>query len=145
MKSTPAPPPTDAELDEARRRYEARLAIEPLATRVYYDRVGDTIVVEMNNGAALVVPRRLMQGLTNAIPEQLERAQLCGDGTFIDFDELDTQFTVMSLLMGIYGGKKWMSEVASRAGATRSPAKAAAARANGRKGGRPRKSAAERP
>ena len=140
MKSTPVSP-TDAELDEARRRYEARIAVEPLATHVYYDRVGDTIVVEMNNGAALVIPRRLMQGLTNATPEQLQRAQLCGDGTFIDFDELDAQFTVVSLLMGIYGGKRWMSELAARAGATRSPEKSAAARENGRKGGRPRKKA----
>jgi hypothetical protein len=106
------------------------------------NRIGDTIVVEMNNGAALVIPRRLMQGLTNATPEQLQQAQLCGDGTFIDFDELDAQFTVMSLLMGIYGGKRWMSELAGRAGATRSPAKSAAARTNGRKGGRPQKKAA---
>ena len=132
-------PPTDEEIEAAERRYEKRLETEPLATGVRYDRVGDTIVIEMNNGAALVIPRRLMQGLTDATPEQLQCGETRGHGSWIEFEELDAQFTIMSLLMGVYGGKRWMSELAGRAGATRSPAKAAAARANGRKGGRPSK------
>ena len=40
---------------------------------------------------------------------------------------------------GIFGTKAWMNELARRAGSVTSPAKAAAARANGAKGGRPRK------
>jgi hypothetical protein len=48
----------------------------------------------------------------------------------------------MSLLHGVYGGKKWMSELARRAGAATSEAKARAARINGAKGGRPRKTTA---
>lgn len=40
---------------------------------------------------------------------------------------------------GVFGTRKWMSELARRAGRATSPAKAAAARANGAKGGRPRK------
>ena len=42
--------------------------------------------------------------------------------------------------MGVFGTRAWMmSELARRAGQTKSKAKAAAARANGRKGGRPRR------
>ena len=40
---------------------------------------------------------------------------------------------------GIFGTKAWMNELARRAGSVTSPAKAAAARADGAKRGRPRK------
>ena len=40
---------------------------------------------------------------------------------------------------GVLGIKAWMSELARRAGSVTLPAKAAAARANGAKGGKPRK------
>jgi len=50
---------------------------------------------------------------------------------------------VPGLLMGVFGTRAWMaSELARRAGQAKSPAKAAAARVNGRKGGRPRRKAA---
>jgi len=42
---------------------------------------------------------------------------------------------VISLLHGVYGGRKWMSEFARHAGAVTSEAKARAARINGAKGG----------
>jgi hypothetical protein len=46
---------------------------------------------------------------------------------------------VPALFEGVYGSKAWMKQAASVAGATRSAAKSAAARENGKKGGRPRK------
>lgn len=131
----------DADIEAAYRRSDEQLAAEPLAAGVRYDGVGDTVTVEMNNGAALVIPRRLMQGLQEATTEQLKRGLVAGQGTALAWPELDADFTVASLLHGIYGGKRWMSELARRAGATRSKAKAAAARANGAKGGRPRNDA----
>jgi hypothetical protein len=42
-------------------------------------------------------------------------------------------------MSGVFGSRQWMSELARRAGRATSPAKAAAARANGAKGGPPRK------
>ncbi len=134
--------PTDAELEAAYRRYEERLRTEPLATDVRYDGVGDTVIIEMNNGAALVIPRRLMQGLSEATPEQLRRGDIAGSGTCLEWRDVDADFEVISLLRGIYGGKRWMSELARHAGSHTSPAKAAAARRNGAKGGRPRKAGA---
>lgn len=138
-KSVADPDLSDAEIDAAYRRREEELATQPLAVSVRYDHVRDTVVVEMNNRAELVIPRQLMQGLRDATPEALRGGEIAGQGTELTWPELDADFTVMSLLRGVYGGRKWMSELARHAGATTSAAKAAAARVNGRKGGRPRK------
>jgi hypothetical protein len=138
-KQMQKPSVMDAEIEQARLRRDEQLAMEPLATSVRYDRIGDTIVIEINNGAALTIPRRLMQGLTDATEEQLQSGKTRGHGTWIEFEDLDAQFTIMSLLMGVYGGKQWMAEHGRRGGMARSEAKGKAARENGRKGGRPRK------
>jgi len=132
-------PVTDEEIERARLRRDEQLATEPLATSVRYDRVGDMIAIEINNGAALTIPRRLLQGLTDATEEQLQHGAVRGHGTWIEFEDLDAQFTIMSLLMGVYGGKHWMAEHGRRGGMARSEAKVSASRENGRKGGRPRK------
>ncbi len=52
--------------------------------------------------------------------------------------QLDEDYPVPGLMNGVFGTAKWL---AARAGRGTSEAKAAAARANGAKGGRPRKSA----
>ncbi|PZR07781.1 MAG: DUF2442 domain-containing protein, partial [Azospirillum brasilense] len=51
---------------------------------------------------------------------------------------LDADLSVPGLLAGLFGTRAFMARQAGRA---TSPAKAAAARANGARGGRPRKSA----
>jgi hypothetical protein len=132
---------SDAEIDAARRRYAERLKAEPLATSVRYDEPSDAVVIEINNGATLIVPRHLMQGLTDATPAQLRRGAVAGNGTALEWRNVDADFSIVALLGGVFGGKRWIAELARRAGSTPSPAKAAAARRNGAKGGRPRKSA----
>jgi hypothetical protein len=129
------------EIDAAFRRRDRRLSREPLATSVRYAAARDSIIVEMNNGASLIVPRQLLQGLGDASSSALRNARVSGRGTSISWPDLDADFTIMSLLHGVYGGTKWMSELARHAGAARSEAKAKAARINGAKGGRPRRAA----
>jgi hypothetical protein len=129
---------SDAEIEAAYRRHEERLATEPLAVGVRYDHRRDTIVVRMNNEAQLTIPRRLLQGLREATSAELRGGEVADAGTALTWPALDADFTVLSLLRGVYGGRRWMSELARHAGATTSPAKAAASRRNGRKGGRPR-------
>ena len=132
---------TDVEIDAAFRRRDRRLATEPLAISVRYIPTRNSVVAEMNNGASLVIPKQLLQGLSDASPSQLRNAIVSGRGTTLSWPDLDADFTIMSLLHGVYGGKKWTSELARRAGAATSEAKARAARINGAKGGRPRKAA----
>jgi DNA invertase Pin-like site-specific DNA recombinase len=56
----------------------------------------------------------------------------------LHWEELDTDLSVAGLLAGLFGTR---AHLARQAGSATSPAKAAAARANGAKGGRPRRSA----
>lgn len=52
---------------------------------------------------------------------------------------LDVGFSVPNLIAGSFGTKAWMRELGRAGGRVRSPAKTAAVRENGKKGGRPRK------
>jgi len=61
-----------------------------------------------------------------------------GAGYGLHREALDVDLSIPGLLAGLFGTKAYMARHAGRA---TSPAKAAAARANGAKGGRPRKSA----
>ena len=144
MSATKSRQPTSKEIDVALRRRERRLSTEPLAISVRYIPHRNSVVIEMNNGASLVIPKVLLQGLTDASAPQLRNARVTGRGTSVSWPDLDADFTILSLLHGVYGGKRWMSELARHAGAVKSDAKAQAARLNGAKGGRPAKSARAR-
>ena len=62
--------------------------------------------------------------------------KILGAGYGLHWEVLDVDFRVSGLLAGVLGTKAYM---ARRAGQATSPAKSAAARANGAKGDRPRK------
>ena len=113
---------------------------EPQASSARYDRRTGRVVVELTNGCSFVFPPRALQGMAEASDAELARIEIMGLGYGLHWPALDADFTVPGLLMGIFGTRAWMaSELARRAGQATSPAKAAAAQANGRKGGRPRK------
>ena len=98
------------------------------------------MVVELTNGCTFAFPARALQGLDAARDEDLVQVEVLGSGYGLHWETLDADFTVPGLLMGLFGTRAWMArEQARKAGSARSPAKAAAARANGRKGGRPRR------
>jgi hypothetical protein len=64
--------------------------------------------------------------------------ELSPAGWLIVFPALDADYSVAGLLREIFG----FTAQQRRAGATKSPARAAASRANGKKGGRPKKARA---
>lgn len=59
-------------------------------------------------------------------------------GTGLHWPKLDADLTIAGLLAGIFGSRMWMREIAASGGKAMTEKKAAAARANGAKGGRPR-------
>lgn len=128
--------PTDAELDAAEERGRQLFATIPLAVSARYDMRRRRIVLELNNGSTFAFPTNMVEGLQNATHAELAEVEIWGEGYALHWEKLNEDYTVPGLLAGIFGTKKYMAQLAGRA---TSPAKAAAARANGAKGGRPRK------
>ena len=130
----------DRAIDRAAVRDRQRALTEPSAARARYERRTGRVVVDLTNGCSFTFPARSLQGLQKASDAELAEVEILGAGYGLHWETLDADFTVPGLLMGVFGTRRWMaSEMARLAGRTRSPAKAAAARDNGRKGGRPRK------
>jgi hypothetical protein len=128
---------TDTEIDRALARGNAARLSEPHAAAARYDRAIDRIVVELTNGCTFAFPPRLAQGLETATADQLAEVEILGRGSGLHWEALDADLSVPNLLAGLFGTQAYM---ARRAGQATSRAKAAAARTNGAKGGRPRKS-----
>lgn len=110
---------------------------EPRAASARYDRRRGRMVVALTNGCSFTFPARLAQGLEQASDEQIAAFEILGAGYGLHWESLDVDLSIPGLLAGLFGTRSYM---ARRAGQARSPAKAAAARTNGAKGGRPRKS-----
>lgn len=104
-----------------------------------FDRKTERVIVDFTNGAAFMVPARALEGLADATADQLAEVELLGE-TGLHWESLDVDFTITGLMSGIFGSRAFR-EAQSRGGQSRSPAKIAASRANGTKGGRPRKAA----
>jgi hypothetical protein len=121
----------------ATRAGESQLAGQPRAVRSHFDSRNMRLVVELNNGAILMLPPRLLQGLRGATASQLAKVELTPLGTGLHWEALDADLSVSALAAGIFGSKHWMSELARFAGSRTSQRKAASSRANGRRGGRP--------
>ena len=130
---------SDSQIASAEARGQAHLDSEPRATAVRYDVRADRLVVELSNGATFAFPPRLTQDLADARPDQLAEVEIAGAGFGLHWPSLDADLSIPGLLAGRFGTKAWISDLARRAGSVTSPAKSAAARANGAKGGRPRK------
>jgi hypothetical protein len=122
------------------RRGRARRRNEPIATSARYDRRRDRIVVSLSTGAELAFPPRLAQGLENAAPSELTEIEISPSGFGIHFPKVDADLYLPALLQGVFGSKAWMAaQLGAAGGRARTRAKKMAARANGRRGGRPRK------
>jgi hypothetical protein len=129
---------SDAQIDAALARGKAARVAEPRAVSARYDRELGRVIVELANGCTFAFPPRLAQGLENATENELAQVEILGSGYGLHWEALDADLSVPGVLAGLFGTASYM---ARRAGQATSAAKATAARANGAKGGRPRKSA----
>jgi hypothetical protein len=142
---TQAPQITDAALAAARRRGKEADRTEPRAAAARYDAQSGRVIVDLTNGCTFAFPARALQGLAEATDADLGAVEVIAAGLALHWEPLNADFTVPGLLMGLFGSRSWMAQdQARRAGSAKSPAKAAAARENGRKGGRPRGSVRSR-
>ncbi|MEQ9667869.1 DUF2442 domain-containing protein [Coleofasciculus sp. G2-EDA-02] len=129
------------EIAQARSAAQVADASEPRAQSVHYDHKSGRTVIELQNGASFLFPPDLVQGLMDASPDDLAQVELTPSGEGLHWETLDVDLSIPSLMLGIFGTKAWMAELGSRGGSVTSTAKARAARQNGKRGGRPRKTA----
>jgi hypothetical protein len=128
------------EFAAATRRAAERHANEPVAVSARYDRRRDRVVVSLNTGLELAFPPHIAQGLEKATATDLREIEISPSGFGIHFPKLDAHLYLPAMLQGVFGSKSWMAaQLGVAGGMSRSASKAAAARRNGRRGGRPRK------
>jgi hypothetical protein len=125
-----------AKVLEDRDRREGRRA-----TSARYDQRTGMVILELSTGYLFGFPAASIPQLAGASNEQLATVEASPGGYGLHWERLDVDLSVPGLLMSTIGHSWKLSELARVAGQTKSPAKAAAARRNGSKGGRPRKKA----
>jgi hypothetical protein len=114
-----------------------------LAVGVRYLRDEAALEINLLNGCRLTVPGHLIQGFMDGTDDDRAAIEISPVGYGLHWPALDLDLSVPGLVAGVTGTRKWMDGLrAARAGSGTSPAKAAAARANGAKGGRPKKTVA---
>jgi predicted butyrate kinase (DUF1464 family) len=95
--------------------------------------------MELGNGYLYGFPATSIAELAKASAKQLVAVEVSPGGSGLHWEELDADLSVAGLLLSSLGRGEKLTELARIAGRAKSPAKAAASRANGAKGGRPRK------
>lgn len=136
--------PTPIEQTEFERQNEVAIRvareadlIEPRAHAVRYDPRQGLILVELRSGFVFGFPPESVSGLADADAEQLTQIRISPSGDGLHWDDLDVQLSLTSLMSDALNLREWAPRIM---GQVRSEAKARAARKNGLKGGRPRKS-----
>jgi hypothetical protein len=77
--------------------------------------------------------------LADAKAIDLRTIEIQASGLNLYWPKLDADLYVHSLAKGVLGTQQWMAHIGAAGGKATTRAKAAAARANGKLGGRPRK------
>lgn len=104
-----------------------------------YDAARDAIDLEFSSGGVITVPRKFVPGLVGASTSALQAIRVSPAGDALSWPPLDVDVYVPGLVERTFGTRLFARATGQRGGLRRSTAKADAARANGAKGGRPRK------
>ena len=131
------------EFEAANRRAKIFAARNPRAVDVHYHHPSGMIDIALSSGAHFSFPARDAETLEDASPAQLKDIEISSSGYGLHFPKLDADLYIPALLEGVFGSRKWMAaRLGQTGGKSRSTAKRAASRANGKLGGRPRKKSA---
>lgn len=129
----------EQEFEAAEARMKARREAGH-ATTARYDAERGRVVVELSTGVELAFPPQLAEELAGASAEELATIEVSASGLGLHWPRLDADLYVPALLQGMLGSRRWMAaQLGAVGGRAGSATKAAAARENGRKGGRPRR------
>jgi hypothetical protein len=122
---------------EAATKRGENLRREYAASSAYYDRQTGRVVISFPTDLQVSFLPQKVQGLQDATPTDLNVVELSPSGLSLHFPAVDADVYIPALMHNVLGGTAWMSQVGRIGGAVRSERKAAAARENGKHGGRP--------
>ena len=123
----------------ARARGEARAQDPSAVVEARYDPDRDLIDLTFGGGGSMAIPRNAVPGLQRASASAIESIVVSPAGDALSWPSLDVDVYVPGLVERAFGSRLFAAATGRRGGRRRSKAKAAAAKANGAKGGRPRK------
>lgn len=134
---------TNEDIRKANERATTRLREEPHIAKAHYDPKLRRVILSLSSRAWFAFRPEDAQGLEGATTAQLKKIEITPSQFGIHFPLLDAWFSLPALMQGNFGTRNWMAQrLGAVGGSARSKAKTAAARANGKLGGRPRKSVA---
>lgn len=123
----------------ARARGQARVEDPSALIDARYDSDADAIELAFEGGGSMTIPRTVVPGLERASASKLDAVVVSPAGDALSWPSLDVDVYVPGLVERAFGTRLFAASTGRRGGRRRSKAKAAAAKANGAKGGRPRK------
>src|SRR6266536_3168137 len=123
----------------ARALGEARAQDPSAVVGARYDPEKDLIELEFAGGSSMTILRKIVPGLERASTSKLGSIVVSPAGDALSWPSLDVDVYVPGLVERAFGTRLFAAATGRRGGRRRSKAKAAAAKANGAKGGRPRK------
>jgi hypothetical protein len=127
--------------ERANQHAKDRQARFPRALSARYDHKTGRIVIHLSSKLIVSFSPGDVEGLEDARPLQLNQIEISPSGFGIHFPAVDADLYVPGLLEGFLGSKTWIAaRLGQTGGRSSSKAKKAASRANGKLGGRPRKS-----
>jgi hypothetical protein len=136
---------SDIDVEQANARMR-RLQQTGSVESVAYRRATKRVVIELITGIQLSIPVDRIEGLAEADAGALAEMDISPSRLGIHWPQLDVDLYIPGVLQGHLGSRKWMATQLGKAGgASTSEAKRAAARENGRLGGRPPGPAAVKP
>ena len=127
----------DALFEAAVTRGKERRKTDPFATSVNFDPERMEYLIRLVSGESFGIPVAKIPELEGATPDQLKNVDLLAQGEGVRWEARDLDLSTLTLVTRAFGDIIRRA-IGKKAGSVRTDRKAAAAQANGAKGGRPR-------
>ena len=126
--------------DAARAKGQAHAGDSSAVVEARYDRSADSFRLLFRGGGTMSIPRRLIPGLEDQPASTLNAVTVSPAGDALLWKSIDADVYLPGLVEWAFGRRLFAAATGRQGGSRRSQVKTEAARRNGSKGGRPRKS-----